>query len=78
MNRSFVYKAKEGRYVRIGYKELILHEYMENTKSVNTYFINYILSVVRLTVYKGRQVLDYDRKQINIKKNCLCLQCTNS
>ena len=36
----------------IDYKEILLHGYMENTKSINTCSINYILSVARLITYK--------------------------
>ena len=37
-----------------------------NTKLIKTYLFNY--SVARLTIYKARQILVYDGKQIDITK----------
>ena len=51
------------------YQELILHGYMNNTRTINTYFIKFLLSVVRLTIYKSTQTMIFE--------NYFYLQCTN-
>ena len=38
-------------------QELILHGYTNNTRTINTYFINFLLSVVRLTIFKSTQIM---------------------
>ena len=57
------------------YQESILHGYMNNTRTINTYFINFLLSVVRLTIYKSTQIMMFENKEIDI--NYFYLQCTN-
>ena len=52
----------------IDYQELILHGYVENTRTINTYFINFILSVARLTIYKSRQIMVFESKDIDTIK----------
>jgi len=49
------------------YQELILHEYMKNTRTINTYFAHFLVSVAILTIYKSRQIMVYENY----------LQCVN-
>ena len=57
------------------YQEIFLHGYMNNTRTINTYFIKFLISVVRLTIYKSTQIMMFDNKEIDI--NYFYLQCTS-
>ena len=48
---------------------------MNNTRTINTYFIKFLISVVRLTIYKSTQIMMFDNKEIDI--NYFYLQCTS-
>ena len=52
----------------IDYQELILHEYMKNTRTINTYFVHFLVSVARLTIYKSRQIIVFENKEIDTNK----------
>ena len=52
----------------IDYTQLILHGYMNKSKHINMYFINFILSIARLTIYKTRQIKIFDDKEIDTKR----------
>jgi len=53
----------------IDYQELILHEYMKNTRTINTCFISFnVYSVVRLIIYKSRQIMVFVDKEIDTNK----------
>ena len=46
----------------LDYQELILYGYMKNSKTINTSFINFLLSVARLTIYKSRQIMVFENR----------------
>ena len=52
----------------IDYTQLILHGYMNKSKHINTHFINFILSIARLSIYKTRQIKIFDEKEIDTKR----------
>lgn len=42
--------------------------YLNQNKKVNTYFLNFILSVARISVYKTRQIKVFEGKNIDTKR----------
>ncbi|CAC5423454.1 unnamed protein product [Mytilus coruscus] len=52
----------------LDYTQLILLGYLKNTKEINTYFVNFLLSVARISIYKSRQIKVFDDKDIDIKR----------
>ena len=41
---------------------------MKNTRTTNTYSINFLLSVSRLAIYKSKQNMVFENKQIDTSK----------
>ena len=58
---------REKQHSIMDYQELILHEYIKNTRTINTYFVHFLVSVAILTIYKSRQIIVYENY----------LQCVN-
>ncbi len=50
----------------IDYEQLILFGYLKSSKVFNTYFLNFILSVARLSIYKGRNIKIQHNKDVNV------------
>ena len=50
------------------YKQLVLLGYLEQNKNVNHWFINFFLSIVRLAIFKRRQINLTTGKIMDIKR----------
>ncbi|CAC5423415.1 unnamed protein product [Mytilus coruscus] len=64
--RELLEKCKIDILVNQGYRQMFLSGITSNYIDVNTYFVNFVLSVERLCIFKRRQMIKNDVKNIDL------------